>query len=110
MADGVAAVAAVQQRSYDLVLMDVQMPVMDGIAATRRIRALGGAAGRLPILAMTANVLPQQVAELRAAGLDDHIGKPFRVDALLAAIDRWAGPARSRRAAGARSTAPPWTR
>ncbi|ONF45688.1 PAS domain S-box protein [Methylobacterium radiotolerans] len=92
VADGVAAVAAVQQRSYDLVLMDVQMPVMDGIAATRRIRALGGAAGRLPILAMTANVLPQQVAELRAAGLDDHIGKPFRADALLAAIDRWAGP------------------
>ena len=92
VADGVAAVAAVQARSYDVVLMDVQMPVMDGIAATRRIRALGGAAGRLPILAMTANVLPQQVAELRAAGLDDHIGKPFRADALLAAIDRWAAP------------------
>ncbi|SFE03658.1 PAS domain S-box-containing protein [Methylobacterium sp. 13MFTsu3.1M2] len=92
VADGVAAVAAVQARSYDVVLMDVQMPVMDGIAATRRIRALGGGAGRLPILAMTANVLPQQVAELRAAGLDDHIGKPFRADALLGAIDRWAAP------------------
>jgi PAS domain S-box-containing protein len=89
--DGVAAVAAVQARPYDLVLMDVQMPVMDGLTATRRIRALGGAAGRLPIVAMTANVLPQQVADLRAAGLDDHVGKPFRTQALLAAIDRWTG-------------------
>jgi signal transduction histidine kinase/CheY-like chemotaxis protein/HPt (histidine-containing phosphotransfer) domain-containing protein len=89
--DGSAALAAVQARPYDLVLMDVQMPVMDGIAATRRIRALGGAPGRLPIVAMTANVLPQQVVELRAAGLDDHVGKPFRTEALLAVIDRWAG-------------------
>jgi len=90
--DGAAAVAAVQARPYDLVLMDVQMPVMDGITATRRIRALGGPLSRLPIVAMTANVLPQQVAELRAAGLDDHVGKPFRTEALLAAIDRWACP------------------
>ena len=89
--DGVAAVAAVQARSYDLVLMDVQMPVMDGLAATRRIRGLGGSAGRLPVVAMTANVLPQQVAALRAAGLDDHVGKPFRAQALLAAVDRWTG-------------------
>ncbi|WP_342108319.1 PAS domain S-box protein [Methylobacterium sp. SI9] len=89
--DGVAAVAAVQARPYDLVLMDVQMPVMDGIAATRRIRALGEPRGRLPIVAMTANVLPEQVAELRAAGLDDHVGKPFRAQALLAVIDRWTG-------------------
>ena len=89
--DGVAAVAAVQARAYDLVLMDVQMPVMDGLTATRRIRALGGSAGRLPIVAMTANVLPQQVAELRAAGLDDHVGKPFRAETLRAAVERWAG-------------------
>ncbi|MCJ2135506.1 PAS domain S-box protein [Methylobacterium sp. J-026] len=87
--DGVAAVSAVQARPYDLVLMDVQMPVMDGIAATRRIRALGDAPGRVPIVAMTANVLPEQVAELRAAGFDDHVGKPFRAQTLLAAIDRW---------------------
>ena len=100
--DGVAAVAAVQARAYDLVLMDVQMPIMDGITATRRIRALDGPPGRLPIVAMTANVLPQQVAELRAAGLDDHVGKPFRTDALLAAIDRWAGrPAEPPRAGSA---------
>lgn len=87
--DGAAAVAAVQARPYDLVLMDVQMPVMDGITATRRIRALGGPLSRVPIVAMTANVLTQQVAELRAAGLDDHLGKPFRRDDLLAVIDHW---------------------
>ena len=99
--DGVDAVAAVQARTYDLVLMDVQMPVMDGIAATRRIRALGAPRGRLPIVAMTANVLPEQVAELRAAGLDDHVGKPFRVQTLLAVIDRWTGaPAEPERPAG----------
>jgi len=99
--DGVAAVAAVQARAYDLVLMDVQMPVMDGIAATRRIRALGDPRGRLPIVAMTANVLPEQVAELRAAGLDDHVGKPFRAQALLAVIDRWTNaPAEPPRPAG----------
>jgi PAS domain S-box-containing protein len=88
--DGAAALAAVQAEPYDLVLMDVQMPVMDGLTATRRIRALGGSTGRLPIVAMTANVLPQQLVALRAAGLDDHVGKPFRTEALLAAIDRWA--------------------
>ncbi|QGY04454.1 PAS domain S-box protein [Methylobacterium mesophilicum SR1.6/6] len=88
--DGAAALAAVRARPYDLVLMDVQMPVMDGLTATRRIRALGGSTGGLPIVAMTANVLPQQLAALRAAGLDDHVGKPFRTEALLAAVDRWA--------------------
>lgn len=87
--DGAAAVAAVQARTYDLVLMDAQMPGMDGLSATRQIRALDSAASRVPIIALTANVLPQQVAEFRAAGMDDHVGKPFRRDALLAAIDRW---------------------
>ncbi|MBE7197950.1 MAG: response regulator, partial [Parafilimonas terrae] len=98
--DGVDAVAAVQARPYDLVLMDVQMPVMDGIAATRRIRALGDPRGGLPIVAMTANVLPEQVAELRAAGLDDHVGKPFRAQALLAVIDRWTGATPAAQPAG----------
>ncbi|MFC6741958.1 response regulator [Methylobacterium tardum] len=110
VADGVAAVAAVQARPYDLVLMDVQMPVMDGITATRRIRALGGPLSRVPIVAMTANVLPQQVAELRAAGLGDHVGKPFRTDALLAAIDRWARPRGAPRPLPPRSIAPFSTR
>lgn len=92
--DGAAAVAAVQVKTYDLVLMDIQMPRMDGISATRCIRALGGAAAGMPIIAMTANVLPEQVAEFRAVGMDDHVGKPFRQDALLSAIDRWASGGR----------------
>jgi signal transduction histidine kinase/DNA-binding NarL/FixJ family response regulator len=87
--DGAAAVEALRASAYDLVLMDVQMPGMDGITATRLIRELGGAATRIPIVALTANVLPQQVSEFRAAGMDDHVGKPFRRDALLTVIDRW---------------------
>ena len=58
--------------------MDVQIPVVDGIVATQHIRKLAHPASRLPIIAMTANVLPQQVAQFRAAGMDDHVGKPFK--------------------------------
>ena len=76
--DGVAGVEAMRQGQYDLVLMDVQMPVMDGLTATREIRALEGARGAAtPIIAMTANVLPEQVANCLAAGMDDHLGKPI---------------------------------
>jgi len=75
-----------------MVLMDVQMPGMDGITATQHIRALQHPAHRLPIVAMTANVLPQQVKQFRAAGMDDHIGKPFKRDELYAAVERWSQP------------------
>jgi PAS domain S-box-containing protein len=88
--DGASAIAAVQAHAYDLVLMDVQMPVMDGLTAARRIRALDHPARRVPIVAMTANVLPDQVAACRAAGMDDHVAKPFRREALQAVIARWA--------------------
>lgn len=93
-ASGPEAIAAVQAAAYDLVLMDVQMPGMDGLAATRAIRALDHSAARVPIIAMTANVLPQQVSAARAAGMDDHIGKPFKRDDLLATIAQHAGSAR----------------
>jgi CheY-like chemotaxis protein len=88
-ADGAEAVMAVQAKRYDLVLMDIQMPVMDGITATQRIRSLRHPAKDLPIVAMTANVLPQQVVQYRAAGMDDHVGKPFKRDDLFSAIERW---------------------
>ncbi|HUH86232.1 MAG TPA: ATP-binding protein, partial [Stellaceae bacterium] len=69
--DGRAALAAVQQHRYDVVLMDVQMPEMDGVAATRAIRALPGPAGRVPIIALTANALAGQREEYLAVGMDD---------------------------------------
>lgn len=85
-ADGEEAVRAVQEREYDLVLMDIQMPNMDGINATKAIRSLGGRAGALPILAMTANVLPEQIRAFLAAGMDGHVAKPVRQKELHAAI------------------------
>ena len=88
--DGLAAVAAVEQRDYALVLMDMEMPVLGGLDATRRIRALGGAAGSVPIVALTANVFPEQLALCRAAGMDDHLTKPFGADDLAAKVLRWA--------------------
>ena len=88
VADGSEAVKAVQERRYDLVLMDVQMPVMDGIDATAHIRSLDGSVRDIPIIAMTANVYAEQVSAFRASGMNDHVGKPFRPDELYAAIDR----------------------
>jgi signal transduction histidine kinase/CheY-like chemotaxis protein/HPt (histidine-containing phosphotransfer) domain-containing protein len=87
--DGYEAIRAVRNRDYDIILMDVQMPGMDGITATRRIRDLPGPASAIPIIAMTANVLPEQVAEFRLAGMNDHIGKPFDRGELYRLIDRW---------------------
>jgi CheY-like chemotaxis protein len=69
--------------------MDVQMPVMDGITATDRIRGMGGPFATLPIVAMTANVLPDQIARFKQAGMNDHVGKPFQAAELLATIARW---------------------
>jgi CheY-like chemotaxis protein len=90
--DGVAGVEAMRQGEFDLVLMDVQMPVKDGLTATREIRALEGARGAAtPIIAMTANVLPDQVATCLAAGMDDHLGKPISPSKLLEAVARWSG-------------------
>ena len=94
--EGAEAVAAVvraseQGRPYDVVLMDVQMPGMDGITATRRIRALPEPIRSVPIVAMTANVLAAQVEALREAGMDGHVGKPFTRPDLFAAIERWIG-------------------
>jgi len=95
--DGAEAVDAVAARPFDVILMDMQMPVMDGLTATRRIRALADrAAAATPIIAMTANVLPEQVARCREAGMDDHLGKPINLPALLAALDHWATPREDR--------------
>ncbi|WP_374632239.1 PAS domain-containing protein [Ferrovibrio sp.] len=75
--DGFEALALAGRENFDAILMDMQMPGMDGLEATRRIRALGGRLASLPIIAMTANIQPEDVAACRAAGMDDHVGKPF---------------------------------
>ena len=88
--DGEQAVEAAANGEFDLILMDVQMPVMDGLTATRRIRAAAdNGVKRTPIIAMTANVLPEQVARCRAAGMDDHVGKPIDAAQLLETLSRW---------------------
>ncbi len=85
--DGVEAVEAARRSPFDLILMDVQMPNMDGLAATRRIRK-GTLAGAPPptIIAMTANVLPDQVARCLDAGMDGHLGKPISPAKLLGVL------------------------
>jgi CheY-like chemotaxis protein len=88
-ANGYEAVRLVRNGYYDLVLMDVHMPGMDGIAATRRIRGLPGPERNIPIIAMTANVLPEQVEDFIDAGMNDHVGKPFDRGELYRLIDRW---------------------
>lgn len=92
-ADGAEAVNAVKSADYDLVLMDVQMPGMDGLTATRAIRAMSDYA-KLPIVAMTAQALPAQIAACHEAGMDDYLAKPITPAALFAAVDQWAGGSR----------------
>ena len=91
--DGAEALQAVGHRRYDVILMDLQMPVMDGLTATQRIRGLADRdVAATPIIAMTANVLPEHVTRCREAGMDDHIGKPINLTRLLQAIARWSAP------------------
>ena len=84
--NGREAVAAVGRTSYDVILMDVQMPKMDGLEATRVIRAQGGSGAKTPIIALTANAFASDIEACRAAGMDAHIGKPFRTDDLMVAL------------------------
>ena len=88
VADGFEAVRQVQAGDYDLVLMDIQMPGMDGEAATRAIRALPGPAGRIPIVAMTANAMIEEREAYLAAGMNDHVAKPLDLPRLAAVIAR----------------------
>ena len=88
-ADGVAALAALQRGPLpDLVLMDVNMPGMDGFQATVAIRALAGPAARVPVIALTGDAMPEAVVAGRAAGMDGHLTKPLRRAVLLAEIER----------------------
>ena len=91
--DGVQAVQAASEADYDLVLMDVRMPEMDGLAATRAIRAHGGRFENLPIIALTANAFAEDIKLCSDAGMSDFLAKPLRKPALIAAVLRALGRA-----------------
>jgi signal transduction histidine kinase/CheY-like chemotaxis protein/HPt (histidine-containing phosphotransfer) domain-containing protein len=110
--DGSAAVAAVRDQAFDLVLMDVQMPVMDGLAATRAIRAHQASQGvHTPIVALTANAMAQERDTCLAAGMDDFLPKPFASPQLHQILARWIaarpGAAPAKGSTAAREPAPP---
>lgn len=88
---GAEGVEAARCMPFDLILMDLQMPGVDGLAATRAIRATSECNRRTPILAISANVLPAHVTSCRAAGMDDHIAKPINARELLTKIAAWTG-------------------
>ncbi len=95
VADGEAAVQLAGEHSYDLILMDMIMPVMDGMAATRAIRALPAPACDVPIVALTAYSLPDQLDNCMQAGVDAVLIKPMSVAALNEAIATWSGRRRA---------------
>ena len=87
-ADGIEAVNAVHREEFDLVLMDVQMPNMDGLAAARAIRAFAGDKARIPIIAVTANAMAGDREHYLASGFDDYVSKPFAPAELFDALAR----------------------
>ena len=90
--NGKMALAAVEDKSYDIIFMDCQMPVMDGYDATRRIRAMGSRSrngGKLPIIALTAHALAGDRVKCIEAGMDDHLAKPFDKSKMVVVLNRW---------------------
>ena len=105
--DGREAVEAVTRQPYDLVLMDVQMPMVDGLQATREIRAMPGAPGQIPIVALTANAMLGDREACLAAGMNDYVSKPFERTALLATLAQWISGGTPGEANGPRAGAAP---
>jgi signal transduction histidine kinase/DNA-binding response OmpR family regulator len=89
VANGKEALASLRLASYDLVLMDCQMPEMDGYEATRAIRELEAGGSRLPVIALTANAMQGDRERCLEAGMDDYITKPMRLEDLATALERW---------------------
>ncbi|MGI3786256.1 MAG: response regulator, partial [Janthinobacterium lividum] len=91
--NGVEALHALGCQTYDVVLMDCHMPVMDGFAATERIREAERGRTRTPVVALTASALASDRERCLGAGMDDYVAKPIDPDALAAVLERWAAPA-----------------
>ena len=91
--DGFEAVEAAKAGRFDLILMDIKMPKMDGVAATRAIRALPGRVGAVPIIALTANAEPEDAESYLAAGMNGVVEKPMKPEHLLAALQQALGEA-----------------
>jgi CheY-like chemotaxis protein len=89
--NGADAVERCSREHFDLILMDCQMPVMDGFDATRRIRELGGTVSRTPIVALTANAMDGERERCIAAGMDDYLAKPIKLQSLQEKLNAWAG-------------------
>jgi CheY-like chemotaxis protein len=87
--NGADAIAAVRRTRYDLVIMDCQMPIMDGYQATLEIRRITATIHRLPIIALTANVMQEQVKKCREAGMEGLLAKPYSLEQLQSVIQRW---------------------
>jgi CheY-like chemotaxis protein len=87
--DGREALALLEHRQFDAILMDVQMPEMDGYEATQEIRRLEAGSRRTPIIAMTASVTDGERERCRSAGMDDYLGKPMERKDVLAVLERW---------------------
>lgn len=105
--DGAQALAALREQAYDLVLMDIEMRGMNGVEAAGHIRRLDAPAGHVPLIAMTANVLPQQVRVFEEAGMDGHLAKPFTRAQLIDKVNQFLSPVR---AAADDTTRPPASR
>jgi CheY-like chemotaxis protein len=87
--DGASAISSVEANSYDLVLMDLNMPLVDGLEAARRIRRMPTAQSRVPIVALTASASDEIKSRCLAAGMNDYLSKPMEIQALRRALDRW---------------------
>ena len=105
VANGAEAVEAIRNRPYDLVLMDIEMPEMDGQGATQRIRRMPGNIGMVPVIAVTAHVMDDDREACVAAGMNDFIVKPVERAELMAKIDYWLGASSAQQASDKRKKA-----
>jgi PAS domain S-box-containing protein len=92
VSDGLEALAALEEQPFDMVLMDCQMPELDGYEATCRLRERGGELSRIPVIALTAHAMQGDREKCIAAGMNDYIAKPFRAETLRQVLQRWLTP------------------